>query len=63
MSKKMPDFSRDELEKLLKQLDQGKNAPAPSDEDLRYINPWNVSKKRASAKRTICASLPEELPE
>lgn len=52
-----------EFEKLQKQLEQYRVDPAKPLDDGGYFNPWNLSKKKPAGKRSICANLPEKLPE
>lgn len=52
-----------ELEKLQKQLEQFRADPDKGIGDGGYFNPWNLSRKKMTGKLTICANLPEELPE
>lgn len=52
-----------EFEKLQKQLERFRADPEKPGDDGGWFNPWNLSKKKISGKQTICASLPEELPE
>ena len=61
--KKKPGFDPAELDRLLKELDLPRQAPAAPG-DSEYFNPWNMGKKKASGtKRIYCSSLPDELPE
>lgn len=59
-NKKRPQPPREDLDRLLRQLEQAPKFPEPTDHDLSYFSPWNVSAKSPKLKRTICSSLEEE---
>ncbi|MBQ7230611.1 MAG: hypothetical protein IJX04_06905 [Oscillospiraceae bacterium] len=61
-NKKKLSFDPGEFEKFQKELERLRVDPQKPNDDS-YFNPWNLSKKKMRGKQTICASLPEELPE
>ena len=58
-NEKCPD--RQELEKLLQELELLKSKPDRPD-DTEFLNPWNLGKKKITGKTFVSARLPNKLP-
>ncbi len=51
-----------ELERLLKELESHRDNLGLPAEDPEYLNPWNLGKKKIRGKISVCANLPDTLP-